>query len=166
MQEENIIYVLRHALPADGEMPNRTRPLSDIGRKQAEELVPYLNTLGLAAVYTSPFRRAVQTVQPFCEASGLSAVEREDLRESAEDEPLPQVRSRMVRAIQSITDAHPGDHVLVCTHGGTLWGLISHFDSRFGYEDYRQIRCPDMKRFVYTGYNGRLDEKFSFNATI
>ena len=36
MQVENIVYVLRHALPANGEMPNRTRPLSDVGREQAE----------------------------------------------------------------------------------------------------------------------------------
>jgi 2,3-bisphosphoglycerate-dependent phosphoglycerate mutase len=160
---ETTVYVLRHAQPASGDMPNRSRPLTDLGRAQAEGLVSYLTALQLSAVYTSPFVRAVQTIQPFCQASGISASEREDLRESGADELLPQVRERMVGAVQSIIDAHSGDQVLVCTHGGNLWGLISHFDSAFDYEDYRQIRSPDLKRFLYTTRDSRLDGEFSFD---
>lgn len=160
---DTTVYVLRHAQPAAGDMPNRSRPLTDLGRAQAEALVAYLNTLQLAAVYTSPFVRAVQTVQPFCQASGISAIEREDLRESGADELLPQVRQRMVEAVQSIVDAHPDSRVLVCTHGGNIWGLISHFDSSFDYDNYRQIRSPDLKRFLYTPRGNKLDEEFSFD---
>lgn len=160
---ETIVYVLRHAQPSAGDMPNRSRPLTDLGHAQAEALVPYLDTLQLTAVYTSPFVRAVQTIRPFCHASGMPAVEREDLRESGADELLPQVRERMVCAVQSIVDAHPGDRLLVCTHGGNIWGLISHFDSSFDYDDYRQIRSPDLKRFLYTPRGSRLDGEFRFD---
>jgi len=162
---ETTVYVLRHAQPSAGDMPNRDRPLTDFGHAQAEALVPYLSTLQFTAVYTSPFVRAVQTIRPFCQASGISAIEREDLRESGADELLPQVRERMVGAVQSIVDAHPGDRVLVCTHGGNIWGLISHFDSSFDYDDYRQIRSPDLKRFLYTVRDSRWDEEFTFDPT-
>ena len=58
------IYVLRHCTPAVSDQPNRNRPLSEMGYRQADSLVPILGSLGLAAVYTSPFRRSIETVTP------------------------------------------------------------------------------------------------------
>lgn len=43
--KDTVVYVLRHARPADGEMPNRSRPLSHIGVQQAKAPVPYLSDL-------------------------------------------------------------------------------------------------------------------------
>jgi len=157
------LYVLRHCHPADGEFANRARPLSDRGRHQAQALIPYLKALGIDAVYSSPFSRALETVRPFCEAAGLSPAHREDLGESAAEELLPQVRDRMVAATRSIAPQHPGQTVLLCTHGGTMWGLISHFDEAFGYEQYCQIGTPDMRRLIYSGTPGALDDDFSFD---
>ena len=108
-----VVYVLRHAQPADGQMPNRARPLSELGRRQAETLVPYLTDLGIGVVYSSPFRRALQTVEPFCMARGISIVEREGLRESAAEERFPQVRRRMVEAVHSVVDDRFGETILI-----------------------------------------------------
>lgn len=49
------VYVLRHASAMVGVMPNRTRPLSDEGRRQATLLVPLLSRLGCAAVFSGRF---------------------------------------------------------------------------------------------------------------
>ncbi len=160
MAQGTEIYVLRHCLPAESDLPNRERPLGEVGRRQARELVPILAGLGLSAVYTSPFRRAIETVAPFCEDMHIDPILKEELIESAEDEKLPQVRSRMIGLLSSVTRAHSGERVLVCTHGGCLWAVISEFDSAFGYEDYRQIGCPDVRRVIYTGGVARLDEEF------
>ena len=158
------IYVLRHATPASSDLPNRSRPLSEVGQRQAQALVPYLSSLGLNTVYTSPFKRAVDSVAPLCRAADLTPVEREDLRESEEDEQLPEVRLRMIQALSSIADENPGKRVLVCTHGGCLWGVVSHFDASFGYEDYREIRTPDMRRVVFGEGSPKLDAEFSFDC--
>lgn len=156
------IYVLRHATPAKSDLPNRERPLSELGQTQAIALVPYLTGLDLTAVYTSPFRRAIETVTPFCNAEDLTFVEREDLGESGDDEKMPAVRSRLIGALSSIAASHVGERVLVCTHGGCLWGAISQFDENFGYEDYRKIGTPDMRKFVFGAESQRMDTDFVF----
>jgi 2,3-bisphosphoglycerate-dependent phosphoglycerate mutase len=157
------IYMLRHATPAKSELPNRARPLSDVGQQQATALVPYLSALGITTAYTSPFQRAVESVTPFCKAEGLTPVEREDLGESGEDEKFPDVRSRLIQALSSVADNHVGEQILVCTHGGCLWGAISYFDESFEYEDYRKIRTPDMRKFVFGGEAPWLDSEFVFD---
>lgn len=156
------IYVLRHATPAKSDLPNRERPLSEVGQAQAVALVPYLSELDLTAVYTSPFKRAIQSVTPFCQAVGLTPAEREDLGESGDDEQLPEVRSRLIGALSDIAEKNMGEHVLVCTHGGCLWGAISHFDANFGYEDYRKIGTPDMRKFVFGPDTQMMDGDFIF----
>ena len=125
------VYVLRHATPAKS-MPNRTRPLTDLGQRQAEALAPYLSELGITVVYTSPFTRAINTVKPFCNANGIEAIEREDLRESNQDEEFPAVRTRMMNALSAIAESHRGERILVCTHGGCTWSVISYFEENFG----------------------------------
>ena len=60
-------------------------------------------------------------------------------------------------------ETNAGETVLLCTHGGILFALISAFDSTFGYEDYLKIGNPDLKRFVYTGKSGLLDRGFRFD---
>lgn len=160
------IYALRHATPAKSDLPNRERKLSDLGQEQATALVPYLSSLGITVVHTSPFKRAVESVTPFCKAKGLTPIEREDLGESGDDEEFPAVRARLMQALSSIAESHVGERVLVCTHGGCLWGAIANFDEDFGYEDYRKIRTPDMRRFVFGDGEPRLDADFEFNLSV
>ena len=138
------LYVLRHAQPAAGHLPNADRPLSAVGEAQAQRLVPVLAGFGVQAAYSSPYRRAVLTVAPFCRASDVPLQLRDDLRESAADEELCAVRARMASTTDAIAAAHPGQSVVVCTHGGCVWGLITRFEPEFGYEEYRRIRCPDL----------------------
>ena len=157
------IYVLRHATPAASDLPNRLRPLSEVGQRQAKVLASYLSSFDLTAIYTSPFKRAVDSIAPFCKAVSLIPVEREDLGESGEAEQLPEVRIRLIQALSSIAEAHPGKRTLVCTHGGCLWGVISHFDENFGYEDYRNIRTPDMRKMIFGEDSPRLDSGFVFD---
>lgn len=92
---------------------------------------------------------------------GIQTVD--DLKESAEDESLDLVRKRVVASVRSIVETNAGETVLLCTHGGILFAVISAFDSTFGYEDYLKIGNPDLKRFVYTGKSGLLDQGFHFD---
>jgi broad specificity phosphatase PhoE len=63
-------------------------------------------------------------------------------------------------AVQHIADSNPEKKIVVCTHGGTLWGLISYFDPSFGYDQYRKLGTPDVKRFFYDGDGARFDSEF------
>ena len=157
------LYVLRHATPKeDSDADNIDRPLSKLGRRQADSLVDYLSSLNFDAIYTSPYLRARETIEPLCESTGLVAKVRKGLSESAEDEELQAVGKRVTRVVNAIVKEHPEGRVLVCTHGGCMWGLIATFDNTFGHKEYKKIKCPDMRQIVYENGTPRLIEQLTF----
>ena len=161
---ETKVYLLRHAHPLARDAPNRDRPLSEQGRLQANALVPYLRGLGCAAVYTSPFARAVATIRPYCTAEAVPLHMQEDLAESKADETVMQVRNRMVLVVSGVAKSHPGQAVLICTHGGNMWGLLTAVDSSFDFEQYQKLGTPDMRLLHWHGVTGTLDYQFHFDG--
>ncbi len=126
-----VIWLVRHGdcyeAMADGFDP----PLSALGRTQASRLAERVKRIGAAAVYSSPFRRAVET------ARIIGGDVREDKRlveielELGDDgnlefkESAGSVVERMRSAIDDIVAAHPGEHVVVVTHGVALMAYVS-----------------------------------------
>ena len=66
------IYLLRHAhtTPSPRYAPDFDWPLDVHGRRQAEQLVPFLSELAIDAVLSSSQKRMVETVKPFCDDAG------------------------------------------------------------------------------------------------
>src|SRR5690348_15225641 len=68
------IVLVRHArsVPPTADGPDEfTRPLTPDGLRQALDLVAALTEPRPVAVWSSPYRRAIQTVQPAADALGL-----------------------------------------------------------------------------------------------
>ena len=57
-------------------------PLSDFGEKQAQGLVEQLKKEGVEVIVSSPFKRTIQTVTPFSEASGIAIETMIELQET------------------------------------------------------------------------------------
>lgn len=57
-------------------------PLSDFGKKQAQELVEQLKREGVEVIISSPFKRTIQTITPFAEATGISIETMNELQET------------------------------------------------------------------------------------
>lgn len=77
---------IRHAKAgsrAAWEGDDRLRPLTTAGRKQANRLAPALAGVPLERVFSSPYRRCLETVGPVAHAHGLEVEEREALAEGA-----------------------------------------------------------------------------------
>ncbi len=81
------LFLVRHAEalanPELRYLGSRDDPLTDRGRWQAEQLAHAFAPLTLAAVYTSPLTRAVETAVPIAQAYGLSAITDTRLAEGA-----------------------------------------------------------------------------------
>jgi 2,3-bisphosphoglycerate-dependent phosphoglycerate mutase len=80
------ILLVRHAesIPAGTpgwEERDNDRPLTDAGRQAAEELADELEPFVITGVYCSPYRRAIQTVEPTAQRRGLRVILLDDLRE-------------------------------------------------------------------------------------
>lgn len=78
------VLLVRHAEPVAPGVPGyeeNERPLSADGRRQADLLAERLMGEDISAVYSSPYPRARQTVEPLAERLGLPVTVIPDLRE-------------------------------------------------------------------------------------
>ena len=123
---------------AEGRLQGHTdRPLNDFGRRQAKELADRLAGEGADAIYTSDLARAKETAEIVGERLGLTVVVDPDLREKdwgtwegltgdervhveLEGESTEAHRDRVMGAVRRIVARHPGQRVVVVTHGGSL----------------------------------------------
>ena len=83
------LLVARHAKAEKRdrwEGPDPERPLNELGRVQAEAMVPMLHAFGIARVITSTSTRCVQTVQPYATEQVLPVAELDELSEEGFDE--------------------------------------------------------------------------------
>ena len=70
------IYIVRHG-QTDSNLRHtcigvKDIPLNKTGRRQAKELAARLKNIKIDAVYTSPLKRAVETISPYLEMKGMN----------------------------------------------------------------------------------------------
>ena len=115
-------YVVRHAKAGSRghwSGDDRLRPLSKKGMKQAEGLVDALKPFPLSSIFSSPFLRCVQTVEPLARAHRLEVERSESLAEG----------HGLAGAMQYMGDAKL-DHVVLSTHGDIVWELVEELVTR------------------------------------
>jgi broad specificity phosphatase PhoE len=131
-------------------------PLNEAGRRQAATLAEQLAGDGIAAIYSSDLRRASETARIVADRLGLEVTEERELREidvgswsgltrdevrerypegfarwlageiGHDGETREALARRVVGAVETIARTHPGEHVLVVTHGGAIRALRRH----------------------------------------
>ena len=115
-------YVVRHAKAGErGEWPgdDRLRPLTRKGLRQADQLVALFRNLPVKAVYSSPYVRCVQTVEPLARANELVVVQRAELAEG----------QGLDGAMVFLADPQL-DGAVLCTHGDVVWELVDELVRR------------------------------------
>jgi probable phosphoglycerate mutase len=121
--------------------------LNQLGHEQARALAAELADVELDAIYSSDLVRARETADAVAATHGLDVrldarlrersfgswegLSREDIAALPEGsrhdgETDEEVRARVLAAIEEIARAHPGQQVLVVSHGGALNTLWHH----------------------------------------
>jgi broad specificity phosphatase PhoE len=125
------IWLVRHGDCYEDMAEGPDPPLSPLGRRQAELLAERVRRVAPAAIYSSPYRRAVETAHiigsdvhqdPRLVEIGLELGEDGNL--DFKESPASTVK-RMRAAIDDIVEAHPGKRVVVVTHGVALMAYIT-----------------------------------------
>ena len=80
-----IVYFIRHAQADNTVREARTRPLTAKGFADRRLVTEFLRDKHVGAVYSSPYRRAVDTVSNFADNVGLPIQTVEDFRERTSD---------------------------------------------------------------------------------
>jgi len=93
--------------------------LSKKGVKQAEELVEVFSKFDITGVYSSPYLRCMQTVEPLAEARKLKVRAESGLAEG----------HGLTAAYELFNDARL-EGVVLCTHGDIVWELVEDLTRR------------------------------------
>jgi 8-oxo-(d)GTP phosphatase len=117
------MYVVRHAKAGDRDgwtEPDELRGLSKSGYRQAERLVEVFAGLPLDRLFSSPFVRCVQTLDPLAEDRGLDIKLARELEEGAD-----------VEAAEALILAAAADGpAALSTHGDVMTELIERLLAR------------------------------------
>jgi 2,3-bisphosphoglycerate-dependent phosphoglycerate mutase len=165
-----MIYLVRHA-HADWSQ-DEGRPLSAEGLADAQRVADILEQHSIHAIYSSPYTRARQTVEPLAARLRLPIIEHPDLRERqlsakpvddfsaavtmlwknpkfafAGGESNAQAQQRGVTLIDEFTRYYGSESIVLATHGNLSALILQHFDSSVDFDFWQKMTMPDVYSF-------------------
>ena len=145
------------------------RGLSDAGRRQSERVADLLHDQHVAAIISSPYTRAIQTVQPLADRLRLTIQIEPDLRERhLSSVPLADFNASLEATWRDFDLVHPGgessavaqarvsrairriavlgDHrdLVIATHGTALALFLRTLDPDVDFAFWARMSLPDV----------------------
>lgn len=162
-----IVYFVRHAQTDYSTSDDRERLLTETGMRDRHKVEEYFMQNGLldkiTRIYSSPYRRAIDTIQPLADCIGKPIVLVENFRERMVDatdedyfqvnkrlwkdfnekvqggESLGEVTNRNIQALNHILAVHKDAIVVIGSHGTSLSTILHHYQPEFGYKDFKRV---------------------------
>lgn len=159
------VYFIRHSKPDYSIHDDYSRPLTEEGIKDCKNVTEFLLNKCITKVFSSPYKRAIDTVKDFAETLGLKIDIIDDFRERKIDnvwvedfngfakeqwnnfdyklsdgESLNEVQKRNIIALQRVLKENANENIVIGTHGTALSTIMNHFDEKFGYNEFERIR--------------------------
>ncbi len=152
------IYLIRHCESDHAVTDAKTRPLTEKGLKDAEKLAEFLKDTPVSRIFSSPYLRACQTVEPILKDRNLDLQTDDRMREwmggrpfaheyfesrmqeMFEDESSTNGGAESLKALKKRTQAFimhllsrfPGETIFVGTHALAMTAALKSFDDRIG----------------------------------
>lgn len=156
------VYFVRHAQPEHDWKDDRTRPLTEEGKKDSAIVLKFLKNKKIDEFYCSPYRRSIETIADTAAFFGKEIITDERLREREkgladnndemykkrwadhsyhEDggESTAMVQQRNMEALKEILSANGNKNIVIGTHGTALSSILNYYDKSFGFEDFFRI---------------------------
>lgn len=172
------VYFVRHAESENRVHDNLLRPLTEKGADDCKLVTCFLSDKGISRMYSSPFKRAIDTLGGLSELLGIPVVplsafaERKMSNDWVDDyhayaqsqwrdfsfklpggESLREVQTRNIEALLDILRRHPGESIVIGSHGTALSTVVNHYDPHFGYERFLEI-IDLMPWLVHLSFDG------------
>ena len=176
---------MRHAEPVPVGTPDVAdddRPLTEAGRRAADELAEELDGWEISAVYSSPYARALETVTALADRRGMTVQVLGDLRErrlslelhdgwqeslqrawSDADFALPGAESgraaqrRAIGMLDLLRSRHPdGGRLVLGSHGNLISLILQALDPGVGYDFHMAMPTPAIYRITHDGLRWRI----------
>jgi 2,3-bisphosphoglycerate-dependent phosphoglycerate mutase len=172
------IYVVRHC-EAYGQDSNSK--LTEKGLFQSRYLSEFFSSIRINRIISSPFHRAIQSVEPISEEKNIKVEiderlsERilstrnlpdwlDKLKETYDDLELKyeggeSSKEAMNRIVQLVDEVFKNetDNTLISTHGNIMSLLLKNYDNSFGYDCWMSLTNPDVFLLTYKNNEVSID---------
>lgn len=172
------VYFIRHAEPNYKNHDDASRELTEKGMRDRGLVTRFLKDKQIHHVFSSPYKRAMDTVRDFADRHHLPIEAIDDFRERRVDsgwiedfaafcknqwndftyrytdgESLLEVQQRNIAALERLLVAHPDENLVIGSHGTALSTIINHYDPAFGYNEFERIKTlmPWIVEFTFHG---------------
>lgn len=111
------IHLIRHGHAGHRKSwhgPDGERPLSSRGQREAKCLADELSDAGIDLLWSSPYVRCRQTLDPLADTLGLEVIDQEALAEGAKG----------TTSLAALVDAAAGHVVAASTHGDVVTAIV------------------------------------------
>lgn len=173
---ETTIYMVRHAESPYTEGNERTRGLTLEGKMNAGKITDILKDEGINIIISSPYARAVLTVERLAGELDLDIQIFEDLRERhfsdrmiTNEEFMPAMKrmfddpayalpggesntvcqERSVGVMKYILEEYKGKKIAIGTHGNVMTLMMNYFDTTYGWDFMIQTKKPDIYKLLF-----------------
>lgn len=170
------VYFVRHAEPDLSNHNDLTRDLTPKGIKDRKFLIDYFKNKKLDVAFSSPFKRAIRTIEPVAKSRNLKINQISEFCERKigdewisnfheycqkqwfdfdykleNGESLNDTQKRNINALKNILAHYPDKNIIIGSHGTAIGTIINYFDKSFDYEKFQQIQpiMPFIVKFDF-----------------
>ena len=112
--KEPVIYIVRHAEKDISDESNTNPGLNAEGKIRAKDLAQTLKNEKFAAVFSTPYKRTMETAAPVAQRSGLPVLNYSDLAE----------------LVNTIKSSYPNKTTLIVGHSNTILDIAKAFGTQ------------------------------------
>lgn len=183
------LYFVRHCEPEgfSHSSDNYNRVLTPKGLEDTAYVTSYLEEQHVDTVLSSPYLRAMQTVEPFARKHNIRIEKAFDLCErrlaifldsenflpfvrrqwadfnyrEADGESLREVQNRCIAVVEDVLERYPMGHVALGGHGTAICTVINRYYPGFGFPQFMQL--VDIMPFIaHLSFYGQQCERIEF----
>ncbi|MGE7695217.1 histidine phosphatase family protein [Lysinibacillus sp. NPDC094177] len=175
---DTTIYMIRHAESPFIIGQERTRKLSNQGEIDAKKVTAIMNEKKIDLVVSSPYIRAIQTIEGIVDSKNIEVKVFEELRErqlkgayklpeeeiqqaikkSFEDidfklsggESVRDVQNRAIPIINDLLNNYKTQTIIIGTHGNVMTIIMNYFNKEYGYDFWKNTSKPDIYKLVFS----------------
>ncbi|MXQ49430.1 histidine phosphatase family protein [Streptococcus pneumoniae] len=176
------IYLIRHAEPNYNNHQDDERELTAEGLQDCQLLLDYFKDITIDRIYSSPFKRALQTIDELAKEKNLPIQIKENFRERkiddvwigdfntfsqrqwqdfnyklAKGESLQEVQDRNIQQLQEILKEQETS-IIISSHGTAISTILNYYDYQFTFDNFQAIKqlMPFLATLSFE--NGKLQD--------
>ncbi len=157
------IYFIRHAQSDSSIHDPCLRPLTEKGLHDRFLVTDFLLDKNIDFAFSSPYKRAIDTIADFADRTGIEIKIIDDFREHKTisdnycdadyfpfiqqywenknykvpgDESIGELQKRNICVLQKILKEYKNRNIIIGTHGMALSSIINYYDETYGYQNF------------------------------